>query len=493
MCKKHIYINKVKTTATLLAAVLALASCNDFLDVRPKQEKTEKQLFETADGFESAIYGVYGSLQTSTALYGKDLYWGLTDCMAQDFDQNSTESGTRAAERYDYDNTYLKTRLANVWTGAYLSIGYANNVLKNLEEHANDNLPLYNLYKGEMLAVRAYLHFDLLRLFCSTDQSKRGIPYSKTYSMTVNEFKTVAEDYELILADLQEAEQLLSEEADEIVYPRNNDKYFKFQTYRETHCNYYAVLGMLAKVYWMKGDMPNAAKYAQMVIDSKKFPLAEPAEIKDLFAGKLSGKETLWGIYSNTYNETANGYLYKYQSYTSYDPYTDESGTTHLMPYDKVYSQDVTGIDQDYRKNWFKKGTGYVRCLKTVDYYTIEESSSTPSDWVYRIDGINMLHVSELYLIAAEALLDTDYAKAVEYFNAETTSRGLPALRTETTLTKDMIYNEYHKEMFGEGQVWYNMKRLNKDITSNLDSKVIPASEDIYVIPIPQDELTYRE
>ena len=103
-----------------------------------------------------------------------------------------------------------------------------------------------------------------------------------------------------------------------------------------------------------------------------------------------------------------------------------------------------------------------------------------------------MLHVSELYLIAAEALLETDYPKALEYYNAETGSRGLPALKAETQLTKDMIFNEYHKEMFGEGQVWYNMKRLNKDIISNLDSKIIPASEDIYVIPIPQDEFNYR-
>ena len=104
-----------------------------------------------------------------------------------------------------------------------------------------------------------------------------------------------------------------------------------------------------------------------------------------------------------------------------------------------------------------------------------------------------MLHVSELYIIAAEALLETNYAKALEYYNAETGSRGLPALKGDVKLTKDMIFNEYHKEMFGEGQVWYNMKRLNKDIISNLDSKTIPASEDIYVIPIPQDEFNYRD
>ena len=78
------------------------------------------------------------------------------------------------------------------------------------------------------------------------------------------------------------------------------------------------------------------------------------------------------------------------------------------------------------------------------------------------------------------------------YFNDETASRGLAPVKADVTLTKEMVYNEYHKEMFGEGQMWYNMKRLNRDIVSNLDTKTIPASEDIYVLPIPQDEYNYR-
>lgn len=386
----------------------------------------------------------------------------------------------------------MRTRFALVWSNAYTSIGYANNVLKNLEGRSKSELPLYNLYKGEMLAVRAYLHFDLLRFFCSTDLEKQGIPYTTSYSPSENSFKKVGEVYDLITKDLLEAEQLLSEEKDNIVYPRNNEFYFKFQNYRVTHCNYYAVLGMLAKVYWMKGDMENAAKYAQMVVDSQKFPLADVSEIKDLFAGKLSDKETLWGLYSNTFSDNAGSYLYTYQSYRSYDPYYDGSGSAHLMAYDKIYEQDVTSVDQDFRKNWFVEGTGYVRCNKIVDYYSLNDRAVAPTDWADRISGINMLHVSEIYLIGAEALLQINYAKALEYYNKEINSRGLPSLRADQTLTKEMIFNEYHKEMFGEGQVWYNMKRLNKDINSNLDVKVIPASEDIYVIPIPQAEFDYR-
>ena len=141
--------------------------------------------------------------------------------------------------------------------------------------------------------------------------------------------------------------------------------------------------------------------------------------------------------------------------------------------------------------NWFKIGTGFARCHKLVDVYELSDQLA-PSDWSSRVSGITLLHVSELYLIAAEALLNTDYDKAVAYFNAETSSRGLAPLLSNVTLTEDMIYNEYHKEMFGEGQMWYNMKRLNRDIISNQETRTIPASEDIYVLPIPQDELNYR-
>lgn len=492
MYKTHFNKHIARLAFAMLIGTTVLTSCDDFLDVRPKGEKLEADQFSTAEGIEATIYGVYGSLQSSS-LYGKELYWGMTDIMSQDLNHNNESAGSVALSKYQYEtDDNLRSRFSNVWTTAYQSIGYANNVLKNLEQKTKTDFPLLDLYKGEMLAVRAYLHFDLLRLFCSTDQTKTGIPYTTTYEAKINEFKKVGEVYDLIIKDLLEAEQLLAEEKDAIVYPRNNDQYFKFQNYRETHCNYYAVLGILAKVYWMKGDMDNAAKYAQLVIDSKKFPLAEPTEVQDLFAGKLSGKETLWGLYSTSYVKTCQSYLYQYQSYQSYNPYTDASGASHPLPCDKVYSQDVDGTVQDYRLQWFEKGNQTVCLHKVIDYYTISARGNAPDDWSKRIDGINMLHVSELYLIAAEALLDKDYSKALGYYEAETSSRGIPALRADQTLTKDMIYNEYHKEMFGEGQVWYNMKRLNKDIESNTELRTIPASEDIYVLPIPQDEYNYR-
>ena len=97
-----------------------------------------------------------------------------------------------------------------------------------------------------------------------------------------------------------------------------------------------------------------------------------------------------------------------------------------------------------------------------------------------------------MYLIAADALLESNYPKAVEYFNTEISSRGLSTLPETETLTAERIYNEFHKELFCEGQQWFNMKRLNRDIISNVESRTIPANDDLYVLPIPEEEFEYR-
>lgn len=469
--------------------LIPFVACDDFLKVHPKGEILERDLFTNAQGFEDAIYGVYGSLQ-STSLYGKDLLWGIPDVLSQDLE--SGDDATEALSKYDYKNNKdLKSEILSVWTSAYQTIGYANNILEQLKKWSPETLPLYNHYKGEMLGVRALLHFDMLRMFAPTNENAQGIPYVTQYSYKVKPFYKVGEDYQFIIADLKEAEELMADEENTIVFPHNDNNYNKFENYQETHFNLYAVRALLARVYWMKGDMVNAAVYAEKVIDSGKFPLVGETEVKDYLAGVLSPKETIFGVYSNTYVNTAKSYLYEYMSYHSFNPYYDGSGKTHLMPYTAVYAKDIDNTVQDYRLNQFVAQTGYVKWLKLTDYYTIEER--VPENRQNMIPGITLLHTSEMYLIASEALLDTDYDKALAYFDAEIQSRGLtPLAQRGIRLTKDIIYNEYHKELFGEGQVWYNMKRLKKDIISNKETKVIPASDNVYVLPIPEEEFNYR-
>ena len=474
-----------------LILITTLSACDDFLDVRPKAEKLERELFSTPEGFESAIYGVYGEMQ-SEPLYGKNLTWGITELMAQNLYSSST-SGTALA-KYDYtENSEVRDMFANTWTKAYETIGYANNLLDQIDKKGKSALPLYDYYKGEMLGVRAMLHFELLRMFCPTDTSATGIPYVKEYSPTVKPFESVGANYRHIIADLTEAAQLLDNGRTAITYPRNNGQYNKFLNHAETHLNYYAVKALLARVCWMKGDLAQAAAYAGEVIASGAFPLVGENEVKDYVAGVLSPKETIFGLFSTDYARTAKSYLYEFRSFYSYNPYYNSplSGTSYKDSYTEVYAKNIGGVEQDRRLDHFVTAKGYALWLKMVDYYTIEDK--VRPDESSLIKGISVLHSAELYLIAADALLDTDYEKALTYFDTEIQSRGLTSFKKQNKqLTHEIIFDEYRKEMFGEGQVWYFMKRENRDIVSNIESRTIPGSRTVYTIPIPQDEYEYR-
>ena len=470
------------------AGLFAMTACDNFLDVRPESERVENDQFKDAQGFEDAIYGGYGELQDENS-YGRYMYWGFTEVLASNLGCYEDEAQfAQPLSEYDYEANEVQTVIANMWSEQYAIIGYINNILAHLDERPD--LTLHDYYRGEMLGLRAFLHFDLLRLFAPTDESAQGIPYVTTYSYAVKPFYTVGEVYDFILADLDEAERLLAAEESEMDYPRTNDNVRNFLNYRNTHFNLYAVWATKARVYWMRGDMANAATYAERVIASEKFPLATPQEMGDYLAGKLSEKETIFGVYSSSYIESVRTLIYNQTSFVSYRPYSS-SGSTQL-PFETIYSTDGDDGSSDYRYSLqYDSNTGLWS--KIIDHYTLEGGSNTPSGWEERHDGFTLIHVSEMYLIAAEALLTRDYARALSYFDTELSSRGLRGFATRgLTLTGENIYNEYRKELFGEGQIWFNMKRLGRDIPSNALGRTLPASDTYYVVPIPDDEYEYR-
>jgi hypothetical protein len=81
--------------------------------------------------------------------------------------------------------------------------------------------------------------------------------------------------------------------------------------------------------------------------------------------------------------------------------------------------------------------------------------------------NLKLIRLSEIYLIAAEAAVSTNALKAATYLNAirKRAPNLVPA--TAATVTVDMILDERSKELFGEGQRFFDMMRLNKSITFN--------------------------
>lgn len=465
-------------------------SCDDFLSVRPKAEVIEEVFFENREGFEDALYGVYSAM-AHTNLYGKNLTCYLPEVLAQNFWMAFPHNELKALSVLNHEDGNARGIYNAIWANTYQAIGYTNNILKNIRLKDPTSMEFYDLYKGEALGLRAFMHFDLLRLYAPHIASKpngQGIPYVKYYTSWVTPFKSVKEVYGEVICDLKEAESLLKQDEQLMVYPRQKAATKGFAGCRELHFNLYAAQATLARVYWMKGDLDSACIYAEKVINSGKFPLAEKTEMRDFVGGIIAEKEGIWGLYSSVLLEPMKTLFYDFTDYSMLRPRGD---------YETIYN--ISGDEgDDKRLDQFRMvvdgvDTSFIyRCMKIVNEKKIREPGSYKST---AMDGINLIRIPEMYLIAAENLLQKDPERAREYFDTFIASRGLIKLkdrRPAQALTFDMINKEWRKEFFQEGNEWYNMKRLNENIQIIGTTQIIPASDKAYTLLIPDEEFEYR-
>ena len=301
--------------------------------------------------------------------------------------------------------------------------------------------------------------------------------YHIKFSLAIPEFEKLSVNYDNVIADLTEAERLLADD------DAHKDE-TAFMSDRQTHFNLHAVRALLARVYLTKGDKSKALEYATKVIAESGRQLKTKTEVVNDLAGVLSKKECLFGVYYSGFYTAVSTKLQQRISYSSLDLRED---------FMEMYENGVSGLD--YRTNAYftsidQGGQSVYRLSKFTDIYELQNNASArPADLV---QGINMIRLPEMYYIAAECLLESDNARALGYINDVITSRGLDAFCEDMTLTIDDINTERYKEMIGEGQTWFNMKRQNLPISSYDNKTTYRPENGIYVVPIPEAEKENR-
>lgn len=472
-----------RLTIIALACCLTFTACEDFLNITPEGQVKRDELLETSEGIEDALYGAYSQLR-DLSLYGRNLSFYTVEVLAQTFSCPGNTTVTALAE-YDYTNTSVKSVFDGIWTAMYKNISNVNSILDApLVENAKE-YP-YTIYKGEALGLRAFMHFDLVRLFAeqyTQNIEADGIPYATTFSLNTPQFESLKDNYQHILSDLHEAERLLENE--EEFYGKSD-----FMTCRQIHCNLHAVRALLARVYLTMGNKAEAAVYAKKVIEQSPYKLNEKTDIKGDLAGILSKKETLFGIYYAEWYTTVKQILQDYIDYTSLKLREDIRD---------IYDKESEG--KDYRMNddvYLHKMDRGDRLCKLTEFYELNgQPNKRPQELIL---GINLIRMPEMYYIVSEALLEEKQDSAATwYFDCVLESRGLTPLaqrEPSTSVTQEQIDLERFKEYIGEGQTFYNLKRQNLGISawddSNNSEKTLPASNDIYVIPIPDSEYENR-
>ena len=449
-----------------LVAVVFATSCNDFLDVHPAGEVDESEQFGSIRGYRNAMYGVYGSM-AATNLYGKNLGYGFVDQLGQQFGYDNTSETSYFVSQYNYLRSDVRAIVDGIWERQYQTIAYANNVLRNAESPQFDHKELAFM-RGECYGLRAFLHFDLVRLFAEdytrSNASTRGIPYATTFDLNNKPLLTLHETFKAILKDLDTAESLLADDNEVNMEQTPTSDYLKG---RAVFFNKYAVAATKARVYYAMGDTANAAKYARLVIAAtSNFSLKKLSSMADVKRFPATG-ELIFGLYNNTLSADISS---TFLSQTAF------SATSADLRYTGYYRQNTTpdGI----------KTYSFVRLLESD-----AQVNSSP------LQGLTLIRLPEMYYILSECTYDNNKAEAVRLLNVVRTSRGLESVADakvadRTAFDKEML-RERMREMPGEGQTFFALKHYNKAFSDYRGINTYQPSSAIFVLPWPEREKEY--
>lgn len=475
----------------IIACTTLFASCDSWLEVKPYDQIAEGELQKSEEGYQKMLNGIYIDLN-SDALYGQTLSVEMIEVMGGAYTigtDNSVWGNYKDLSSYQYNTEYWRNRLDQTWNKAYALILNCNKILETID--GNKNLftdGSYYIIKGEALALRAMLHFDMLRLFgpvYSKDSDKKAIPYYTKQTNSPEPILTAQEVMEKITTDYEDALNYLANDpvkTEGTMMSSTEDGSSNFLRYRALRLNYYAVEALMARAYLYMGNKTEAFKYATDVIktaDQNIFPFVD----KNLVIGspadpdRIFSSEVLFAL-TNTNRGTIHKNFFDPSRLPNYVFRMDDSMMSNL-----VYGGAATtgGYQDDYRYRACWMATGSNRYF--YKYSDMVANGSIQNTM------IPMVRLGEMFLIAAESQ-SGDLKAGVQYVNALRRNRGVASL---TTLTPDLLKYEYIRELYGEGQLFYLYKRLNSDIiTSATSSKNPKASDLIFVVPLPDTETENR-
>lgn len=481
----------LKNITLALMLVLLASSCKKgWLDVTSGSEVRSDEQFKSESGFKDALMGVYLGM-TNKSAYSQDMTWNMVDIMGQQY--AALPVGTSAPyayfQTYTYKNLTVDPIIEANWNQSYQTIANVNNALSNIDKNKSVLNPVsYSIIKGELLGLRAFLHFDLMRLYGYGNIAKRSdlaakfaIPYVKDFKKEVTPQLSYAETFGLLNKDIDEAITLLKEDP---IYnnPKKPASYYTeinrdgFYNKREQRLNYYAARALQARILLWEGGNENLAKAALSAEEVIKYTSARLVSS----ASAASADPVLYPEHLFTLNVL--GFL------DLVNPYLDMTATNAKALYlsnaraAELYETANAQIGLvDYRYNTLlsQQARGFA-IVKLQQKLSVATRNNMP-----------LIRLPEMYYIAAEAYVNVNPAQSIAYLNTVRTSRGIikniPAGSTADVILAE-LEKEYRKEFVMEGQLFFYYKRLGKTTFPGLGPNVI-ASDNIYVLPYPASEI----
>jgi len=473
-----------KYSTPFLLSLVLLGCKKEYLETSPSTQAPTELVFATTDGAYVALDGVYRSQFTSLTdhgNFGQKSYDLVSDLMGNDMVVHTAGYGWFNGE-YRFTAQQAATdnsRSERTWYFYYRSINNANQIIVNIDNAAGPQADRDNI-KGQALALRAFSYFNLINFFQQTykgNETKPGVPLYLEPTMEGKPRGTVQQVYDQIVADLTEAETLLTGKARRHI----------------SNINVNVVQGIRARVALQMEDFPTAATYANKA--RQGYSLMSRAQYTQGFSTRTN-PEWMWGMEVNTEQATI---------YASFFSHIDETtgGYAALGTQKKItkalYDQIAAG---DVRKDVFQGTTGATSRNPVYNQrkFKVPTAGSWAADYLF-------MRVAEMYLIEAEALARTgkpDEARTVLETMVKARYADYAAPQTGQDLINEILLQR-RIELWGEGLSLLDIKRLKTGLnrptgngnhgTPNLDAVVytMPDQDPRFLMRIPQREINANE
>lgn len=459
-----------------LMFVLTLASCEKKLtDLQPIDQIPAEKAISNLTDLGGAVNGVYGTWQARRSHYISAL---ISDEVRLGVGAEYRNVGN-ALFNWQFvsdSQDWRDGETGGVWTNLYAVIDRANRALElgaPVPATTAADIALKNQYFGEMLAIRAMAHFELLRLYSITAEynptalgpvlQTTYVKNPATYQPTRNTQKQVADQ---IAADLVSARGLITNSFTDISRVTRN-----------------AVIATQARVALHIKDWQGVVDRATEVIALQ--PLTNIANYPSLWTTRTlpttQATEVIWKLNITATNTGSSvGSLWQ-----------DLNGAQQAAPAAKL--MNTFNTTTDIRFSTF---------FRTTPRNLIAKYGCVPPAGENFNYDIKMIRTAELVLARAEAYaeLPTPNLAAANADLALLRSNRITGyvhvpITDKATLISEILLERY-KELCYEGNRYNDLRRrslpINRDasdIGGVASSQNLPVSDLHYILPIPFQEI----
>lgn len=446
----------IKLIIFIIFAVF-FASCENELNLEPKQREDASVTLSTEGGVTNVLTGAYALAANGNAYGGRILLYA--DLLGVTGSLSTTDLRWRGSFG-ELRQMYIKTMQSNnviiegTYARCYSIINAANTVIENIDKVKDPDKQARMI--GEANFLKSLAYFDLVRFFAKPYVSGQAnsqlgvvIRPNAIYDFNADlskERSTVDEVYKVIIDGLNLAYTNLPEE-------------------NSFYADKYAARALLARVYLQQGNYALARDAANDVIENSGHSLS--ATYAGAFNHETDKEEDVFAI-----------------------QITKQTGLNDMVTFYASEGNGGRGGDFTVRDAYLDKFTSPDDRADFI-YENEDNGRILTSKFTDQFGDVAIIRLSEMYLIRAEANLRAGTALGNTPLDDINIVRSRANADDLASVTVDDILLERELELGMEGFLIHDIRRTKRSIDISTDgdgSDILLYDADELVFPIPLSE-----